>query len=282
MDLSIRQLTEADVDCADDILRSAFSSESRTADLRRYLELQPDGWLLASAHGEPAGMVGAVDYGPFAYIGLMGVHQKAQHQGIGTALMQHLLDRLDRRGTPTALLDASEAGHPLYLRLGFVDCDRSLVYQFTGEDKAPILPPGVRRLQPEELEALGAFDVPIFGANRAKVFRSLLTAFPGRAFVREDEAGRISGYIFAQGRRLGPWAASRPQDAEALLQTALTLPFDGALSLVVPESNRPAIALLERAGLQLVNASHRHMRRGGERHPGRREAIYAQTSFAIG
>jgi hypothetical protein len=157
-----------------------------------------------------------------------------------------------------------------------------LIYQFTGEDKAPILPPGVRRLQSEELEALGAFDAPIFGANRAKVFRSLLTAFPGRAFVCEDEAGRISGYIFAQARRLGPWAAWRPQDAEALLQAALTLPFDGALSLVVPESNTPATTLLERAGLQLVNASHRHMRRGGERHPGRREAIYAQTSFAIG
>jgi predicted N-acetyltransferase YhbS len=282
MDPSIRRLTAADSAHADRILKSAFSAESRTADLARYLDLQPDGWFLASLRGEPVGMVGAVDYGPFAYIGLMAVHPHAQRRGVGSALMQHLLDWLAARGTPMALLDASEAGYPLYRRLGFVDCDRALIYQKRDALKPAGLPPGVRLLRPGDVQALGEFDAPVFGANRARVFHTLMAAFPGRAFVAEDETGKISGYLFAQERRLGPWSARQSADAENLLRAALTLSYAGEPSLVVPAMNAAAAELLERSGFQLVNASHRHMRRGRGRHPGRREKIYAQTSFAIG
>jgi len=87
-------------------LRSAFGApESHVADIRRYLALQPDGWLVAVAQGRPVGMVGAVDYGPFAWVGLMAVHAEAQQRGIGSALLQRLLTWLDARGTPMVLLN---------------------------------------------------------------------------------------------------------------------------------------------------------------------------------
>ncbi len=282
MDISIRGLTEADIAGADDVLKSAFGAPgSHTADIRRYLALQPDGWLVAVAQGRPVGMVGAVDYGPFAWVGLMAVHAEAQQHGIGTALLQRLLAWLDARGTPMVLLDATEAGARLYSRFGFVEDDQTYKFQHPNYGRSSCLPTGVRPIQPEDVPALVDFDTPIFGANRARVLRALLAEFPGRAVLVEDEARRVDGYLFAQTQRLGPWVAKRPQDAEVLLQAALSWPYTGAPLIVVPGMNRAAVEQVERFGFQLVGP-HRHMRRGGAGSPSQRVAIYGQASFALG
>src|SRR5512144_255210 len=127
--ISIRVLTEADLDIADAIMIPAYGvPRSRKRDLRRYLALQPDGWLLALLDGEPAGMGGAIDYGPFAYIGLMAVLPALQRRGIASAIMDRLLAWVAARGCPTALLDASPAGERLYEKLGFVDDDTVVQY----------------------------------------------------------------------------------------------------------------------------------------------------------
>jgi predicted N-acetyltransferase YhbS len=264
------------------VLRSAFGAPgSHTADIRRYLALQPDGWLVAIAQGRPVGMVGAVDYGPFAWVGLMAVHAEAQQRGIGSALLQRLLAWLDMRGTPMVLLDATEAGARIYSRFGFVEDDQTYRFQHPSYSRSSCLPPGVRPIQPEDVPALTDFDAPIFGANRARVLRALLSEFPGRALLVEGEGRQIAGYLFAQTQRLGPWVAKRPQDAEMLLQAALSLPYKGAPLVVVPGMNTTAVEQVERFGFQLVGP-HRHMRRGGASSPSRRVAIYGQASFALG
>ncbi len=280
--VTLRRLTEADVGAADAIFRSAFgAAESRTVELRRYLALQPDGWLLALSDETPVGMVGAVDYGPFAYIGMLAVHPAAQRRGIGQALMRRLLTRLDARGTPLALLDATAAGAPVYLRLGFVETDQTVVYQLALPPRPTALPERVRVLGPADASALSEFDVPIFGADRTDVFRALLTELPGRAFTVHDDAGVPSGYLFAQGRRLGPWVAPRPQDAETLLQAALTLPYETAPVVLVPQSNRAAAGLLEHAGFERQHFT-RHMQRGNDISPIQRARIHGLASFALG
>jgi hypothetical protein len=109
----------------------------------------------------------------------------------------------------------------------------------------------------------------------------LLTDFPDRGFAVYDASGEMSGYLFAQTRRLGPWAARSPQDAEALLQAALTLTFKGAPMAIAPETNTAASDLLERHGFR-HELTNRHMQRGPSTIPGQRTAIYGQTSFAVG
>jgi GNAT superfamily N-acetyltransferase len=281
---SIRPLTEADFPAADDILRAAFGApHSFKADLQRCMALQPDGWLFATYAGSPAGMVGAVDYGDFAYVGLMAVHPALQSRGIGRALLQRLLAWLDARGTPAALLDATEAGRPLYASLGFVEQDQTCVFEQQEQEPFAGYTDRVRPLQPQDIRSLVEFDTPIFGTAREAVFRTFLaTEGPERFFVVEDEqGGQVSGYLCAQSQRIGPWAARRPEDAEALLQRALSLPYAEVPRVLAPQSNRAAADLLERHGFQLVRAI-RHMQRGGSRHPGHRELLYGQASFAIG
>jgi len=80
---------------------------------------------------------------------------------------------------------------------------------------------------------------------------------------------------------LGPWAARSPQDAEALLQAALTLPYKEVPLAIAPATNTAASDLLERYGFRHV-LTNRHMQRGRSDIPGRRTAIYGQTSFAVG
>ena len=279
--LAVRAMTEADLDAADAILMPAFAlPRSRKPELRRYLALQPDGWLLVALDGEPVGVVGAIDYGPFAYVGLMGVHPAAQRRGVATLLMERLLAWLDGRGCPMVLLDASAAGAPLYTRLGFVEEDKAV--EFCQDDCALRPRPSERvgPLRAEEIAALAGFDAPIFGANRASVLASFFADDPGRAFVARDGEGRIDGYLFAQARRIGPWAARDAAVAEALLAAALALPFDGSPTVIAPGLNADAGRLLLGYGFS-PQRSLRHMRRGAGA-TGQRGLLYGQASFAIG
>jgi predicted N-acetyltransferase YhbS len=282
MTLTIRQLRETDLDSLDQLLVTAFgTTNSFKKQLQRYKTLQPDGWFVAERDRTAVGMVGAVDYGEFAHIGMMAVHPTMQRRGIGRALMERLLDWLDDRGTKVARLDATEAGVPLYTLFGFVEDSKRFVFQRDRGTHYPYSPLRVRTLQKEDLSALAAFDAPIFGANRLSVFAAYLSELPDRAFVAHDEAGQITGYLFAQPAVLGPWAASTPEVGEALLAGILKESCDRVYCVLVPSANSAATNLLERYGF-IKQRELRHMRRGTSAVPGQPERLYGLGSFAIG
>lgn len=282
MAIVIRNLTIKDFEAADRILQSAFGSpESWQADLRRYLSMQPDGWFIATIQNEQIGMVGAIDFGSFAYIGMMAVLTEMQHQGIGRALMEHLLVWLDERDCPMALLDATEAGAPLYEHLGFIDDGEIHVFQLPVSVSTPYPAGHVSSMGPHDVPALVDFDTPIFGADRGKALSAYLADFPTRSLLARDEIGRIGGFLVAQMWRIGPWAAADPVTAEELLKAALSLPYECFPRVNVPSPDEAAVELLKRYGFQ-GQRSLRHMRRGGPDSPGNWSRIYAQASFAIG
>ncbi len=92
MSLVVRTMTAADLEAADEIAVAAYGGpHRRRGELARYLSLQPAGWMPAVRDGTPAGLGGAIVYGPFAYIGLMAVHPLQQRQGIAQAILERLL-----------------------------------------------------------------------------------------------------------------------------------------------------------------------------------------------
>ena len=185
-------------------------------------------------------MVGAVDYGPFAYIGMMAVHQSLQGRGIGRALMEHLLAWLDGRGCPMALLDASPAGALLYPQLGFVDDDHTDVWAIPPDATPAFSPQGstgeeqglqVQSFHLKDIPEVAAFDAPIFGANRAGVLRAFLPAFAERALVVREKDGRGVGIFdrpVAPDRTLGrvgrPRRPKRCLPRRSLSLTMMALP----------------------------------------------------------
>lgn len=279
--LNIRRLSADDIASAAAILDAAFNPSDWQAGLRRTMRLQPEGMFLAERAGRALGLVTAVDYGPFAYVGMMGVHPAAQRQGVALALMGELLGWLDRRGCPLAALDATEAGAPLYERLGFVDAGRSALAMADVAPAAGPLPAGVFPLGQNDLDELGAFDRPLFGADRRAVLADLLASFPGRALAARDGAGALSGYIVAQGNALGPWAAATPEAAALLLRAGLACGFTNTPRALLPAGNPRAAAVLAAAGIT-VRRELRYMQRGRSELPGMPAARFGLTSFALG
>lgn len=280
--LTIRVMTSDDIPAANAVCMAAYQRGSRAAELVLYRALQPDGWLLALMDGVPVGTVGMIDYGSFAYIGLMAMHPDAQRQGIGRALMERVLTLLQERGCPVVLLDATDAGRPLYASLGFVVDDNAVFHaRMTAEAPAELDGALVSLADASDLPSLTAFDTPLFGADRSSVLAAHLADLPARVFVARDEKENITGFLCAQPRMLGPWIAATPEAAAALLTRALALPFDDAPTVIAPTANADAALLLARYGF-VAQRGTRHMRLGGAPHLARRAHIYGQASFAIG
>jgi N-acetylglutamate synthase-like GNAT family acetyltransferase len=279
MQLTFCTITEQDIPVASELLLAAFGGP--TSSLPRCLTLPPNDWLFALSNDKPIGIGGAIHYGPFSFIGLMGVSPAVQGRGVGRTIMEELLQRIEARGCPTVLLDASKAGARLYPRLGFVEDDGVTLLQ---RDDIPKITSSqndaISLLQASDLPALVAFDSASFGAARSHVLASYLADDPQRAFIARDPDGTITGFLIAQADMLGPWTATNVEVAEQLLSRALTLPFAGAPRAIIPVSNEAGTRLLHRYGFR-EQRTLAHMRLGPPV-PGRdRRHIYGQASFAI-
>ena len=89
MSFVVQPFTESDTEAADIVLRAAFkTSYGRKDNLRCYLQIQPSRAFVARKDEEIVGFGGAMDFGRFAYIGLMGVDPKVQRQGVGGMILR--------------------------------------------------------------------------------------------------------------------------------------------------------------------------------------------------
>lgn len=276
-------ITQADLPACGAVLDAAFNGMGTGARLAHYLHLQPENWFMARREDVPVATVGAFNYGAMAAIGLMAVHPDYQRQGIGQILLKHLLAKLDADGCPISFLDATQAGEPMYEKLGFRAEGRG--FRFDLADHTPhyeALPAGIRTMTEADLSAVIAFDAPRFGAGRAVVIQSFFEGHPRCGFVAVDLDGQVQGYLIAQHQVIGPWVAATPQIAESLLHAALSLSYDAASPRVIfPGANTEAVTLLTRYGFtQQRNIT--HMRRGGDRDPRMVSALYGQASFMLG
>lgn len=281
MNISFRLATEADLDVIDPILVSAYGFKgSRKNMLRFYLALQPDGWWLACADGTPVGFGGAVDYGAFSSVGMFSVLPAWQRRGIGHALTGQVLAWAEARGCPALILEAEELAVSLYARHGFIEEGSTLLLLREEGKPSPQSATQLETIQATSIPELVAYDRQYFGAQRAKIFLSLLQTYPGRAFLTRNAQGNITGYVFASPRTIGPWIADTLQVAECLLLHALSLPFEHGPDVTIPVENEEGLQLLNRLNFRQVNLMH-YMRWGSPVHV-KRNTIYAETSPALG
>ncbi len=282
MKIEIRPLTEDDFDIADIIYTTAFRRmRGGSSEIPFFQALQPDGRFIAHADGTPVGLVGMIDYDPIAYIGPVAVLPQYQSKGIGRALMEHIIAFVRSRGPRVMLLEATPDGARFYPEMGFVGDTTTRVYRLQTQERLMHWPEGAQLVRQEDIAEIAAFDAPIFGADRTRVFDAYRAMLPERALVIRDAEEQVSGYLFAQARRLGPWAARSIQDAETMLRAALTLKFDQAPDIVMPGSNEAGMALVESFGFAFER-SMLHMRLGGIRPIGNRALLYALASPGIG
>jgi hypothetical protein len=131
-------------------------------------------------------------------------------------------------------LDATEQGRPIYLPLGFRDLYPISRWHFDSATDVPSLPAGVsaRPAIASDLPRLALYDRPHTGMERPALLAHLALRQPARAWLAEDAAGKLAGFVLGREGRiatsLGPVVADSEDIALALVarvSTAAPGPF---------------------------------------------------------
>ena len=249
------------------VLSRCFGGLNPAGIVERELALGPETCWVAVTDLAVVGLVCAVQYDQLSYIGPMAVAPELQGNGIGYLLFEGLVKTLESRGCTTMMLDATNAGEPLYRKFGFAEWARTFDMGRTAGAGISTVPGN------QDLAAVVSMDRALFTADREAMLRRLLE-HEGAALYANPTA-----YLVTQTRVLGPFAAFDPTSAARLLDHALD---DGAVAsrALAPVENPEAVGLLAKRGFQ-VQREVKHLRRG-KPIAMRRDLMYGLASFALG
>ena len=173
-------------------------------------------------------MVGAVPLGNIGILCHLAVHHDYRKNGLGTKLTSWAVSYLRSRGAKVVRLDSTAKAEGLYRSLGFEPVSRRTVYRLDGADRKVRSQDGGWWISPlvvGDLPELCGVDRWSFGADRSALILATLRLHPGWGLVARDASGRIKGYLVRSasggGTRIGPFMASTPGTARALLTCAL-------------------------------------------------------------
>lgn len=205
----------------------------------------PDGRWQASSLVLPLGR-------NLAWISMVLVTKERRRGGVGTGLLKHCIDEVRSAGA-VAGLDATEQGRPIYLPLGFHDLYAIARWHFD-DARDEIAPPAgvtLRAIGAADLPRLALYDRPLTGMERPAILAHLALRQPARAWIAEDRAGKIVGYVLGREGRvatsLGPVVADSEAIALALISKgALAAP--GPFIIDVPVAHRAVRSWLETQG----------------------------------
>jgi len=198
----------------------------------------PRGCLVVTDAAEPVAFIMAMRYAASAWIGNLLVAPSCRCQGLGRALMEEVLQRLDNSGCETAWLTASSDGAHLYRTLGFVQIDTIQRWRSAGSltDSFPAAP---------DLDHAAVLDRMGWGDSRATLFAGM---HEGAGWLLNKD-GFLRCLPAGTGLQLGPWGALAGKGAAKLLaMTMEKISGDGKVFLDVPQGNRTAGRLLREQG----------------------------------
>lgn len=223
------------------------------ADWQRFFALAPDGCFVAEVDSQPVGTVTAFTFGSVAWIAMVLVDESARGKGVGTALMTHALNYLDKSGVKSIRLDATPMGQPIYEKLGFT-ADFSLA-RYTGTlpaaveiDRASFGPITLDVPRRDELGEIIAVDSAVTKTDRMLLIEQMWKQSPADVRIARID-NRVVGYFMSRpgcnATQLGP-AVAIDDDAGALLVLDAVNRFAGRpVFLDVADDNAKMTQLLK-------------------------------------
>ena len=189
-----------------------------------YMLANGPGLGLTDTNGKLVASAVALPYGGFGWVCMVLVAPDWRRKGLATTLMNGVIELLQADGIVPGL-DATPDGREVYRQIGFLDVyglERLIAEQ---ADIAAATPAGteLRPLSEHDMNAVAAFDAPIFAGDRAALLRHLRSREPSRA-TGAWQNGKLTGYVLARDGRtwtqIGPVIAVNSQTAMALVAAA--------------------------------------------------------------
>src|SRR5262249_31195502 len=116
--MDIEPMTMPELEAAITVANSAGWGDQRQT-IRFYAHHPYCSCFLAKKEGATVGLAVASQRGPVGWLGPIIVSPDYQRQGIGAALTRALIQHLGAQHCQTFLLIATDAGQPVYEKLGF-------------------------------------------------------------------------------------------------------------------------------------------------------------------
>jgi GNAT superfamily N-acetyltransferase len=233
------------------------------------------GWGI-SVDGTLAASTLSLPYGRFAWVAMVLVLPEHRRKGYASQLLRVALEA-NRKAGLASLLDATPAGHEVYVQEGFKDTwgfrRFSLAGSFSGKGKAR---PIVESDWPRILE----LDRRAFGADREVVLRDLARRVPQAALV--SESGFVLGREGREATQIGPLVARDEAGAIDLLHSALAR-VKPPVYLDLLDSRAETRSRLEKAGFAFQRPFTRMVHTPGEaRAPGEAELVFCPAGPELG
>jgi predicted N-acetyltransferase YhbS len=275
---TIRAMTPADVTPAAEMIRQGEWGD-RSVFLGWAVRYPPSNLFVAEDDGRIVGTGIATANGPVGWVGTIFVAPDRRREGLGGALTRAVIGDLESRGCRTLVLIATDAGRPLYERLGFEVQARHAFFRASG------LPPGqaddeaIRRFEPKMLSEIVELDRLATGENRAALLENLANPDSARVVVGADRS--VDAFLIR-----APWGgvslmARDPDHAIRLLdwrrrQSGADHPVYAGL----PDTDDSRRARLQEEGWTLTGSGARMIR--GEPVDWRPDWIWGHFNGALG
>lgn len=207
-----------------------------------------------------------------AWLACIVVLEEHRGKGYGLAMTKELIAQLDSRVYKTIYLDATDAGYPIYQKLGFVVEDEYIHLKRTAQTEEIIQFDSsiIRPFQESDFHPIMHLDFCMSGEYR----KQLLQEWIPQAMVVADN-GKIEGFYLPQLGNKPIIALSRPVGRE-LLKYHLAQ----HTNVVIPASNEAAISFVTANQLTAFRWTKR-MRLGTER-PVHLSMLFNRVSGQLG
>jgi len=210
----IRPMTAADVDAAADaLLRNDWGD--RRANFAFAADHPECLAFVADADGAIVGTGIATVNGRVGWIGTIWVDPDHRRHGLGMSLTEATIDAAEGSGCRTLVLVATDAGLPMYQRIGFEIQTEYRILEAPGLGGG-VADPRIRAYRRDDLDVIAGLDRAATGEDRTHLLRAFASAATARCVIRAN--GTVGGFVIRAPWGGGATIAPDKEDAATILR----------------------------------------------------------------
>ncbi|MHA1905900.1 MAG: GNAT family N-acetyltransferase [Candidatus Thorarchaeota archaeon] len=236
----IRKMTNDDIEFALS-LTSIEGWSDIECDFEALVSYSPNASFVMESSDDYIGMVSAVSYGSFGFIGSLIVHPSHRGHGYGIQLLRYGIKHLQELDTTYIMLDAVPDAMALYEKHGFRPICKS--YRLSGKVEG-IGSEAIREISEEDFPMIFEIDRDSFGGDRSHFLHKKWIDDPSLCLCIVKNK-RITAYVFGSHRekyvRVAPWIVTETSDFNGeLLAEIAERSGDRKIAMGILETNKVA------------------------------------------